>query len=58
MDGAVARVNQNSTMISDLQGRLEEAYTKIEDLENQSRGYNVRIKELKETHTDLEGAMS
>lgn len=34
MDSTVIKVKQNSTMITDLQGRLEEAYTKIEDLEN------------------------
>lgn len=53
----VTKVNQNSTMITDLQDRLEEAYTKIEDLENRSRRYNVRLRSLPENHTDLEEAM-
>lgn len=57
MDSTVRKVSQNSNMITDLQDRLEEAYTKIEDLENRSRRYNVRIRGLPETHTDLEGAM-
>lgn len=53
----VTKVNQNSTMITDLQGRLDEAHTKIEDLEKLSRRYNVRLRGLPETHTVLEGAM-
>lgn len=44
-------------MITDLQDRLEEAYTKIEDLENRSCRYNVRIHCIPETHTDFEEAM-
>lgn len=44
-------------MITELQNRLEEAYTKIEDLENRFRSYNVHIRGLPETHTDLEGAI-
>lgn len=43
VDKIIKKVNQNSNMITDLQDRLEEAYTKIEDLENNSRRYNVRI---------------
>lgn len=53
----MTRVNHNSRMAAELQGRLEEAYVKIEDLDNRSCRYNVHIRGLPETHTDLEGAM-
>lgn len=56
-DGTAARVNQNSAMDTDLQNRLEKACAKIEDLENRSCHYNVRIQGLPETHTELEGAI-
>lgn len=57
VNSTVKKVNQNSNMIFDLQDRLDEDYTKIEDLENRSRRYNVCIRGLPESHTDLEGAM-
>lgn len=44
-------------MITELQDRLADANAKIEDLENRSCRYNVRIRGLPETCTDLEGAM-
>lgn len=53
VDNTVKKFNQNSNMITDLQDRLEEAYTKIEDLENCSRRYNVCIRGLPKTHTAL-----
>lgn len=40
-------------MITELHNRLEEAYNKIDDLENRTRRYNFRIRGLPETVKDL-----
>lgn len=54
VDGTVGRVNQNTRMISTLREQLDQANTKIEDLENRSRRYNFRLRGLPESITDLE----
>lgn len=45
-DQSVARINQNSAKIQDLQDQLETAMSKIDDLENRSRCDNFRIQGL------------
>lgn len=40
-------------MITDLQDRLEEAYSKIDDLENRARCYNFRIRDIPENVKDI-----
>lgn len=42
-DQTKSRVNQNTTRIQDLQDQLENAFSKIYNLENRSRRYNFRI---------------
>lgn len=57
MDGTISKVNQNSSLISELHTRLEDAHTKIKDLENRSHRYNVRIRGLPEYIIHLEKAV-
>lgn len=43
-DATVARANQNTDCIQDLQDQLEATLSKINDLENRSRRYSFRIR--------------
>lgn len=53
VDDTVHRVAQNITMITKLHDGLEEAYTKIDNLENHTRQYNFCIRGLPETVKDI-----
>ncbi|XP_073479900.1 olfactory receptor 1496-like [Aquarana catesbeiana] len=56
-DHTVARVNQNTARIQDLQDQLDTALSKIDDLENRSRRYNFRIRCLPESVKDVDSAV-
>lgn len=53
VDESAARTNQNSTCTQSLQDQLENALSKIEDLENRSRRYNFRVRGIPEANTDI-----
>ncbi|XP_075719607.1 uncharacterized protein LOC142760334 [Rhinoderma darwinii] len=57
MTSVTARVNQNTRFMEDLQEQLEEANTRIEDLENRSRRYNFRIRGVPESQTEVPGVV-
>lgn len=50
----MTRVNQNTARIQGLQDQLENALSKIADLENCVRGYNFRIRRVPESLKDTD----
>lgn len=57
LEDTVAKTNQNSAHIQVLQDQLDEALSKIDDLENRSRRYNFRLRGLLESVTDIRAAV-
>ncbi|XP_073484917.1 vomeronasal type-2 receptor 26-like [Aquarana catesbeiana] len=53
VDESAACTTQNATCIHSLQDQLENALSKIEDLENRSRRYNFHVRGIPEANTDI-----
>lgn len=49
LDSTIARTNQNTNLIQDLQNQLETVLSKIDDLENRNKRYNFWIRGLPES---------
>lgn len=57
LDATVSRANQNTDGIQDPKDQQETAHSKIDDLENRTKWYNFRIREIPETVTDVPAAV-
>lgn len=57
LNHTVARSNQNSDCIQDLQNQLESSLLKVDDLENRSRRYNFRIRGIPESIKNVPDAV-
>lgn len=57
LDKTVAATNQNSDHIQTIQEQLDVALSKIDDLENRSRRYNIRMRGLPESITNVPAAV-
>lgn len=56
-DQSVAKINQNLDRILDIQDQLETALSKIDDLENRSRRYNILLRGLPESVKEVHPAI-